>query len=1083
MGRTAIPNALTELSKPSTPEAQLNALRNLKNEIVGHEQRKELAVIHGIIKPLVGLLKGGTRKEEKGGVTNGSGAPSVVERDCEWDVDDELRLQATLVVGSLANGGPAFIKPLLAGDVLSPLLEALSPSETPPKLVLATLRTVNQIVDAVAQERSGWDSSVTLSHTVTQQLYMKPVVQRLADIFDQSSRLGCQQWSSLAQLIVKTCKEDSQKQLLLEADVLELLTEIMANVAAADDPSIAESSGLHKRPRTYLPDILDAISAIIKDSHYCTAKFLYSSSIQRTFRWPNSIGLDTQDDQPGWDDLIPRLQTLKNKHDSYARSWPALGTQTSSPSSTGDSYTRLSSVDSVQQSPSKNVVVNESETPLFTWLMFVARRGEGRGRLSACWLLSLLKKFSGKWTLNDPSKSTRERHLSYLIVPLIVKMIDEANSTLEQEKQPAAAGPLEKEEVGLVLERSPLILAELCVGNKTLQNAAIDARALPALIQLLKKSFDPVTASSKPLWQPKSSVPPVRDPNVDPTSSALGSPGICVDVLRAFRYRESALLALAAIADTQDSLRKMVIELGAATHIIDSLVPYRANTNDRPSLITVKGGNPEPVLVAACVLTRSLSRSISVLRTSLIDYGVAHPIFELLGHPSIKVQIAATDVIINLVLEFSPMRRGIIQAGALKTLCRHCHSANFDLRLGSLWALKHLCLNLERTTKFHCLEELGIGWLVQVLKGEPSKSAASAPLGMGTPNAAGEQVDLLNAADDPHMDVDEEPTSSEDEDTMISNISSLRRQQRPEPRYIDANEIHDRLQQIRDDEQDARVNSERDDIRLQEQALDFIRNLLTEEKASGEMVDHLLKTVGHSAFFELLDSKLRPKSTVHPNPVASTTSTNGSTYWSPTRHPFAPATSSTSALPRLPNYSNYYPPTILSSTLFILVHIANGRPNQRAQLLAQTSLMSHILPLLSHPHREVRSCCAWLIQNLIWIDDHTDEPASRERASILRNLGFEEGARLLSRDADRDVKERGKTALEQMIKLLGPPSTTTSGLPSFSHHPASGGGGNGNGPGGVFGGGSGDPSGLGGMRLGGLHASRGPSGRWGTGHE
>jgi hypothetical protein len=102
-----------------------------------------------------------------------------------------------------------------------------------------------------------------------------------------------------------------------------------------------------------------------------------------------------------------------------------------------------------------------------------------------------------------------------------------------------------------------------------------------------------------------------------------------------------------------------------------------------------------------------------------------------------------------------------------------------------------------------CLDTLGVGWLKQVLNGEPSsKAASSAPLGMGTPNAAGEQVDILNAVDDPQMDVDEEPSSSEDEDTMTDSIPSLRRHQRPGSRYTSATNIRDRLQQIRSDEQD-----------------------------------------------------------------------------------------------------------------------------------------------------------------------------------------------------------------------------------------------------------------------------------------
>lgn len=51
-----------------------------------------------------------------------------------------------------------------------------------------------------------------------------------------------------------------------------------------------------------------------------------------------------------------------------------------------------------------------------------------------------------------------------------------------------------------------------------------------------------------------------------------------------------------------------------------------------------------------------MSRSVGNLRTSLIDAGLGKPVFALLKYPDNAVQIAATDVSINLVLDFSPMR-------------------------------------------------------------------------------------------------------------------------------------------------------------------------------------------------------------------------------------------------------------------------------------------------------------------------------------------------------------------------------------------------------------------------------------------
>ncbi len=115
MGRSTLPLALAELAQPSSPGAQVVALRNLKNEIVGHEQRKELAVVHGVVRPLAALLgegvrRGGKQQRHGNGVASDARSASVsasVSASAAvsaWTSDDELRFQTTLVVGSLANG-------------------------------------------------------------------------------------------------------------------------------------------------------------------------------------------------------------------------------------------------------------------------------------------------------------------------------------------------------------------------------------------------------------------------------------------------------------------------------------------------------------------------------------------------------------------------------------------------------------------------------------------------------------------------------------------------------------------------------------------------------------------------------------------------------------------------------------------------------------------------------------------------------------------------------------------------------------------------------------------------------------------
>ena len=179
----------------------------------------------------------------------------------------------------------------------------------------------------------------------------------------------------------------------------------------------------------------------------------------------------------------------------------------------------------------------------------------------------------------------------------------------------------------------------------------------------------------------------------------------------------------------------------------------------------------------------------------------------------------------------------------------------------SLWALKHLVHSASPEIKISCLEELGAGWLIQTLTADtrdPSSSFArastsqgSTPMGMGTPNAAGEQVDLLNAADNPTMDVDASSSSGEDEaddDAMTDSLTSLNF-----PRYMPqsatmqrpANMQHrTRLKLIKRDEQNGAVMAWKHEVRIQEQALDFLRNLIGDPQSEHhKMIDHVLTTL------------------------------------------------------------------------------------------------------------------------------------------------------------------------------------------------------------------------------------------------
>ena len=79
---------------------------------------------------------------------------SHISQQHQWTQEDEARLQATLILGSLASGGQAFVQPLLAAEAQKYLLEALV-VETVPRLVTATLQALRSLAASAA---AGTDS-------------------------------------------------------------------------------------------------------------------------------------------------------------------------------------------------------------------------------------------------------------------------------------------------------------------------------------------------------------------------------------------------------------------------------------------------------------------------------------------------------------------------------------------------------------------------------------------------------------------------------------------------------------------------------------------------------------------------------------------------------------------------------------------------------------------------------------------------------------------------------------------------------------------------------------------------------------
>ena len=340
---------------------------------------------------------------------------------------------------------------------------------------------------------------------------------------------------------------------------------------------------------------------------------------------------------------------------------------------------------------------------------------------------------------------------------------------------------------------------------------------------------------------------------------------------------------------------------------------------------------------------------------------------------------------------------------------------NAKLRLNSVWALKHLVYTAPNTLKMTCLEELGPGWLKQIIWNDTEDLALSAgmrgdrdvsngaPITMGTPNAAGEQVDLLNAVQEDGAEYSPGVFDDEEDDSkMADSVGALSGAQfdgKPKPIFSSPdcsqtappNSTRPRVGGTDDVDFNASHQARSDELAIQEQGLDFIRNLICGPGAP-EMIDYMFSELGQDKLFDMLAGKLRPR-ILNAFSRDRRSADNGARQVAP-------------------------PTEIIISVCYIIVHIAAGHPRHRQLLISQNELLKLLVPLFNHAHKEVRACCAWLVINLTWVDDQSDSLHCKSRAHELRKLGIYEKLEALKSDPETDVRERTKTAIHQMSTLL-----------------------------------------------------------------
>lgn len=717
--------------------------------------------------------------------------------------------------------------------------------------------------------------------------------------------------------------------------------------------------------------------------------------------------------------------------------------------------------------------ISLEDSPVIRWLIQAVRQGDALTRLMAASLLiNLCHRETGVIVKN----------IERMVLPILVRLLDDDAQSLSQadyHRGGAAVGGYQLPQgiEWIIRERAPAVLADLINDSEKMQKAAVDAHAIKRLAGMLKKTFEVTSSNSSSketngVLRTKSlGSKSTSDNSIDDHTRTETEPNSPYKVHR-MKVRESTLRCISGLASLKDEYRKMVIDAGVVPYIVASLRPVNevkvpdsgppnapttsasttsaADEISPPGPSIVKEGNPPRVLIAAAYAIKSLSRSVNLLRTSLIDSGVAAPVTALLHNEDVEVKIAATMALCNLVLEFSPMRQSIIDSGVLKILCEQAHSSNAELKLNSVWTLKHYIYKAGLEVKNSALNELGSGWLIDLIswdydlvsnsEGEEDEDEESGERdedededdegecegeacrgeSRGWDSGRGRRDDEFQNEDESMVDdgagniaygplfsghssqrYPQELNDSNNQ-TKVSTTQLTGQRGTASDRQQSVQSIIDLSSSTVDHEISARAlrRTRKQLLEVQEQGLEFLRNLISE---SPEMLDLLFTSVGESRVYDILTRKL------HQRPIISHHARSGQ------RLTTVPSMEST------PHHtSTRSPPAeILIPVIYILVHIAANHSRHRESLIKQTELLKNLLPLFDHAHKEVRVGLGWLVINLTCKDDGADEVNCKSCAAELKRLGFMSRLEGLLQDKVLDVKERAKAGLYQIKQCLG----------------------------------------------------------------
>ncbi|KAK8144406.1 hypothetical protein G3M48_005876 [Beauveria asiatica] len=1006
MDRSQSSPILAQLRGAKTFREQTAALQALKNEIVGHVQRKEEWVSVGVLEPIVRSLAL-TRAPLK---MNGKDTRQLATMR-PLSEEDSVKLQALQLVSSFATGGPAFLPPLDAAMALPAILNNISPASTPTQIIAAALKALTTIADAalLASPTCSFSIEVIADHVLTPQH-----IESLSTILASSSASGLSlpvitQNILAIGIICRLCRQERHQQALAAGGVLDLLATQLASIAVRDGfvvPGAEESASRDTISRAFpaaakksikIGPVLEAISAIIGDSKYRATRLINSPSILAVFpsieaRHFPQVGIGRNQDsensgelfRPKWltamEYLLPAVvipQTQSGTSTPYSHS-DYIDTKSGRKGKSGLALTDAARF----HVPGHNgsYPTSDIESPLIPWLIYLVRSLGEVERLTALSVLASLFRAGLCMTI------ARETTLALLVVPILIHSIEKNDKESKDGKDLEDVDNVQTVTRHYVLERAPVILARLITDCEFLQKAAFDCDAVKVLAKLLKNTYRPLPAIQPQYW----SLNADDGMEVEGTSPMyrLGDNGVHPVMAHRIRTREAALKAIGAIAACEENYRKALVLEDFVPYVVESLSEFPGKPRqlkdhkDKNAAETARtspdpdyGTNPIGVIVAACFVARMLSRSVHTSRTALIDHNIAAPILRAMKHSDVNLQIAATATVANLVVSVSPSKEYLTAHGVMRLLCEHAHSYNPALRLNALWALKHFVDGVSAHLRKTCLEQLEPGWLIRLISDEDQDEGlyTSRMVDDLDEEMDSEQLDgvprWLYAAEGVICSVD------------ASESSRLR-------------QIEDYLSSIRESEINPLPRTRNDIVAVQEQGVDFIRNLIgrvdggvgaDSSAANPEVIDYLFKALGQDRLFEILAAKLRAK----------------------ILHPFARKASSSGRETKIvhPNAR------IVTVVIYILTHIAATGPRYCQLVISQTELLKLLAQQANNKDCEVRLALCRLLYNLTTKDNGAESQACAQRAAELKRLGFASKIEtLMKQDRDLNVRENARMA-------------------------------------------------------------------------